>query len=264
MPAASSVPSAGQTLPNVEISLAAEKVFQVGSFPVTNTLIASSLTVLTLGGLTLALRRPLRLVPRGFQNLLEAVVEQLLKLMDSVTCDRRLSKRFFPLVATLFLFILVSNWLGLLPGFGTIGVREVHDGQLVLVPLLRSVNADLNFTLALAIISVLATQIIGIALLGVVKFSRRYFVNPLKSPFLSIVGILELFSEVAKLISFSFRLFGNIFAGEVLLVVISSLLPFLAPLPFYFLEIFVGLIQAFIFAVLTLVFLRVATAEAGH
>lgn len=249
----------------MEISLAAEQVFRIGSFPVTNTLIASLLTLVLLTLLALKLRRPLTLVPRGLQNFFELIVEKLLGLMDSVTGNRELSKRFFPIVATIFLSVITSNWLGLLPGFGTIGFKEVHDGKYVFVPLLRSVNADLNSTLALALISVFATQVVGIAVLGFFKFSKRYFVNPFKhGPFLSFVGFLELFGEVAKLVSFSFRLFGNVFAGEVLLIVIASLVPFVAPLPFYFLELFVGLIQAFIFSVLTLVFMRVATAEAEH
>ncbi len=248
----------------MEISLAAEPVFHLGSFPVTNTLIASVLTFIVLGSLALALRRKISLVPHGVQNLIEFVVEKLLGLMDSVTASRELSKKFFPYVTTIFLTVIVSNWLGLLPGFGTIGIREVHEGKEVLVPLLRSVNADLNFTLALAIISVVATNAIGIAVLGFIKFSKRFFVNPLKNPIMTGVGLLELFGEVAKMVSFSFRLFGNIFAGEVLLVVIASLVPFIAPLPFYLLELFVGFIQAFIFAVLTLVFMRVATAEAEH
>ncbi len=249
----------------MEISLAAETVFSIGSFPVTNTLLASVLTLLVIGGLALKLRRPLALVPRGLQNLLEYVIEALLKLMDSVTGERRLSKKFFPIVTTIFLTVITSNWLGLLPGFGTIGINEVHEGKHLFVPLLRSVNADLNSTLALAVISVIATQVVGISVLGFLKFGSRYFVNPFKhGPFLTFVGLLELFGEVAKLISFSFRLFGNVFAGEVLLIVIAGLIPFIAPLPFYLLELFVGLIQAFIFSVLTLVFMRVATAEAEH
>lgn len=245
------------------ISLAAEPIGHLGSLPITNSLLASFLTLLVLGAVALRARR-VRLIPTGFQNLFELVVEKLLGLMDSVTNDRQLTKRAFPWVATIFLSVLVSNWLGLLPGFGTIGLRAVHEGKPVLVPLLRSVNADLNSTVALAIISVLATNALGIAVLGVVKFLKRFFVNPLKNPIMTGVGLLELFSEVAKLVSFSFRLFGNVFAGEVLLVVIASLAPFVAPLPFYFLELFVGLIQAFIFAVLTLVFMRVATAETAQ
>lgn len=248
----------------MDISLAAEPIAHLGSFPITNSLIASVLTLLVLGGAALALRRRLALVPRGFQNFIEFVIERLLNLMDSVTNDRQLTKRAFPWVATIFLSVLVSNWLGLLPGFGTIGLYEEHDGQRVLVPFLRSVNADLNTTLALAVVSVVATNVLGIMVAGAVRYARRFFVNPLKNPIMTGVGLLELFGEFAKLVSFSFRLFGNVFAGEVLLIVIASLVPYIAPLPFYFLELFVGFIQAFIFAILTLVFMRVAAAEAEH
>lgn len=242
------------------ISLSAETIFHIGSFPVTNTLITSWIAIAILVILALVLKRNLREKPRGLQNIAEAVVGGILGLMDGVTGSREQSKKFFPLIATLFLFIVTANWLGLMPGFGPIGIYEVHEGHKVLVPFFRSTNSDLNVTLALAVVSVIATQIFGIALIGAVKYSRRFF--NFKNPIFTFVGILELFSEVAKLISFSFRLFGNVFAGEVLLVVISGLIPFVVPLPFYFLEIFVGFIQAFVFAILTLVFLKVATVEA--
>lgn len=249
----------------MEISLAAETVTHIGSFPVTNTLIASVLTLALWAGIALSIkRRAVALVPHGLQNLVEFIIESLLKLIDGVTGDRSLSKRFFPIVATIFLFVVTSNWIGLLPGFGTIGVYEEIHGKTVLVPFFRSVNADLNFTLGLAIVSVIGTQVFGIAVLGFFKYWKKFFINPLRNPIMSAVGLLELFGEVAKMVSFSFRLFGNVFAGEVLLLVIASLLPFIAPLPFYFLELFVGFIQGFIFAVLTLVFLRVATATAEH
>ncbi|MBI3115335.1 MAG: F0F1 ATP synthase subunit A [Candidatus Kerfeldbacteria bacterium] len=249
----------------MEISLAAETVFRIGSFPVTNTLIASVFTALVIGLLAFALgRRKPSLKPRGFQNLMEGIVAWLLGLMDGITGNRQLTKKMFPFVTTIFLFVVISNWIGIFPGFGTIGIREVHQGEEVLVPFFRSVNADLNFTLALAIVSVVATNVLGIVVLGAFKFAGKFFVNPFKNPIGAFVGLLELIGELAKLLSFSFRLFGNIFAGEVLLVVIASLIPYVAPLPFYFLEIFVGFIQAFVFAVLTLVFMRVATVEAEH
>ncbi len=241
------------------ISLSAEPIFHIGSLPITNTLITSWITVAILIILALVLKRHLRARPRGLQNVAEAVIEGILGLMDGVTGSREQSKKFFPLIATLFLFIVTANWLGLMPGFGPIGIYEVQEGKEVLVPFFRSTNSDLNVTLALAVVSVIATQIFGIALIGTAKYSRRFF--NFKNPIFTFVGILELFSEVAKLISFSFRLFGNVFAGEVLLVVISGLIPFVVPLPFYFLEIFVGFIQAFVFAILTLVFCKVATIE---
>ena len=242
------------------ISLSAETLFHLGPLPVTNSLLATWVVVLLLVMVALLVRRRVTMVPRGFINVVEVAIEWLLNLCDSVTNDRALSKKFFPLVATFFLFILTSNYLGLLPIFGPIGLREVHEGKEVLVPLFRSGAADLNFTLALALISVFATQLFGIAVLGLGVHLKKY-IN-FRQPIMGFVGLLEAFSEIAKLISFSFRLFGNVFAGEVLLVVIGSLLAYIAPLPFYFLEMFVGLIQAFVFALLSLVFFRVATAEA--
>lgn len=244
----------------MNISLAAEPIFHIGGFPVTNTLLASWFAMAILILLSRALSRRIREKPKGIQNVVEAVVDQMLKLMDSVTGDRQQSRKFFPIVATIFFFVMTANWLGLLPGFGTVGIKEVHDGKNIILPFLRSTNSDLNMTLALAVISVIATQVFGIMLIGATKFAKRYF-NFGKNPIMTGVGFLELFGEVAKLVSFSFRLFGNVFAGEVLLVVIATLVPFVAPLPFYFLELFVGFIQAFVFAILTLVFFKVATLE---
>ena len=141
-------------------------------------------------------------------------------------------------------------------------LKVVHgeNGYQVFVPLFRSTNSDLNMTLALAIISVIATQIFGIITIGFFKHVGKYI--SFKNPGLAFAGILEATAEVVKILSFSFRLFGNIFAGEVLLVVTALLLPFIAPLPFMLLEMFVGFIQALIFSLLTLVFLKIATSEA--
>jgi len=149
--------------------------------------------------------------------------------------------------------------MGLLPGFGSIGVWQVHHGHEILVPILRSTFADVNMTLALAAISVVACQFFGFAMLGMKGYGGKFFINPFKDPIGSFVGILELMSEVSKMISFTFRLFGNVFAGEVLLLVITFLVPYIAPMPFYGLEIFVGFIQALVFSFLTLVFLKIAT-----
>ncbi len=244
----------------MNISLAAEPIFHLAGFPVTNTLLASWLAILVLVVLAVMLSRTMKEKPRGLQNVVELLIDGILHLMDSVTGDRKQTRTFFPIVVTIFIFVVTANWLGLLPGFGTIGLHETHDGVTTLVPFFRSTNSDLNMTLALAVISVIATQVFGIMLIGAAKFSKRYF-NFGKNPIMTGVGFLELFGEVAKLVSFSFRLFGNVFAGEVLLVVIASLVPFIAPLPFYFLELFVGFIQAFVFAILTLVFMKVATVE---
>lgn len=243
----------------MHISLTAEPIFHIGSFPVTNTLLTSWIVIVLLVAVALVLRRNLRMVPKGLQNVVEAIIEATLNLMDGITGSREQSKKFFPLIATLFFFIITANWIGLLPGFGTIGFHEQLDGKTILVPFLRSTNSDLNVTLALAIVSVLSIQIFGIMIIGVAKYSKRFF--NFQNPIFTFVGLIELISEIAKLVSFSFRLFGNVFAGEVLLVVVATLVPYIAPLPFYFLETFVGFIQAFVFAILTLVFLKVATVE---
>jgi F-type H+-transporting ATPase subunit a len=195
------------------------------------------------------------LTPKGLTGAVEAVFEMLLHLIESVCGDRQKAKKFFPLLMTIFLFIIVNNWLGLLPGFGSILLKHGQEST----PLLRAGTADLNTTLALASIAVLMIQYYGIKHLGIKSFSKRYF--NFANPVLFFVGLLELISEISKAISFSFRLFGNIFAGEVLLLVIAILAPFLAPIPFFGLEIFVGFIQALVFTVLTLVFLTIATAE---
>jgi F-type H+-transporting ATPase subunit a len=240
-----------------EISLRAEPIFHIGHFVVTNSLLLSTLVVILLCVVALIARRKYTLVPRSVQNVLEIILEFFLDLMESVLGDRRKSEKYLPFVVSIFLFVMFSNWLGLLPGVGSF---TIHEGQHGVVPLLRAPAADLNFTLALAIISVLATNVIGVAALGIAGHAKKFF--NFKNPILFAVGLLELVSEFAKMVSFSFRLFGNVFAGEVLLLIIGFLVPYIIPLPFLFLELFVGVIQAFIFAMLTLVF--IAGAVVGH
>lgn len=245
----------------MEIRLAPEILFSIGPLPVTNTLLTSWVAMATLLIGALGIRMSLRIIPRGAQNAVESVVESILTFMEEILGDREWTRRLFPFIATFFLFIITTNWMGVLPGVGSIGLREFRNGQETFTPLLRSVHSDLTMTLAIAIISVLLSQIVGIAAGGGAYLKR--FIN-LSNPILFFVGLLEIVSEFAKVLSFSFRLFGNIFAGEVLLIVIGSLLPFLAPLPFYALELFVGFIQALVFTMLTLVFAKMALAEAQH
>lgn len=245
----------------MDISLAAEPIFYLGSLPVTNTIIMSSVVVLILALLAFMVSRCTAAVPRGFANAAEALVESMLSFADGITGNRKKTEEFFPFVATLFIFILFSNFIELVPGLGSIGIYEELHGKTVLIPFIRSSSADLNFTLALAILSVLAAQWYGMKHGGYFTYWKKFFVPPWKSPPVigTFVGILELISEFAKVISFSFRLFGNIFAGEVLLLIVGFLMPYLAPLPFLFLEIFVGIVQALVFSVLTLVFINLAT-----
>lgn len=243
----------------MHISLAAEKIFTLfGVFPVTNTLIMAWVAMAVLVGFSLIVRRRLASLPvSGAQNFAEAVIENSLSFVESVVGSRKDAERFFPIVATIFFFVLLSNWLGIFPGIGSVGFREVGEHGEVFVPLLRSANSDVNMTLALAVSSVVIVQVFGVATLGVFTYGKKYL--NFSNPILFFVGLLEIISEIAKMISFSFRLFGNIFAGEVLLTVIAFLLPFIAPLPFLGLELFVGFMQALVFAMLTLVFLKVAT-----
>lgn len=251
----------------MEISIAAEELFHIGNFPVTNALLIGVLVSAGLIWMTQRVIKRLSAVPRGTQNVLEIIFEALLGLIESVTQDRNQAKKFFPLIATIFLFVLISNWAGLLPGLGTVGLwHEVENGHATIIPFLRSTSADLNFTLGLSLITVLTVQFTGIAALGAVRYGKKFLISPLHKPYVigTMVGILELVSEIGKTISFTFRLFGNVFAGEVLLTVMLHLVPYLLPLPFMFLEIFVGFIQAVVFAMLTLVFLKMATVEMEH
>ena len=165
----------------------------------------------------------------------------------------------FPLLFTFFLFIIIGNWVGLLPGVGSVGFYEVTEHGEIFVPLFRGPNADLNMTLALSLISVSVTQYLSVKTLGIKAYLAR-FIN-FKNPIKFFVGILELVSEFAKVLSFSFRLFGNIFAGEVLLAVMVFLIPVIIPVPFLILEVFVGFIQALVFTMLTTIFVVVATEE---
>lgn len=242
----------------LHISFAAQEVAKIGPVAITNSLLTGLVGSLVILVLFILAARALTLHPRrGVGSAIEAISEAILDLIEKVTHNRAKAVRFFPLLMTLFMFILVNNWLGLLPGVGSIVVHSAHGA----VPLFRPATADLNATLALAIISVVMTQIYAVRELGVVKHLRKYIsLNPI----LLFVGILEAIAEFSKMISFSFRLFGNIFAGEVLLTVIAFLAPALAPLPFFLLELFVGLVQALVFTMLSLVFLQIATSEHGE
>lgn len=250
----------------MEISLVPETIFHLGNFPFTNSLIMTLVTSAIIIGISFFVQKNTRLIPRGFQNLFEAIIEYFFELVHSVTQDKKETRQFFPLVMTIFIFIIISNWMGLLPGAGTVGINELKEGKHILVPFIRSGSADLNTTLALSLIAVLAANFMGISAIGLVRYGKKFLVNPFKKPYFigTFVGVLELISEVAKIISFSFRLFGNVFAGEVLLIVMLNLVPYFVPLPFLFLEVFVGFVQALVFSMLTLVFLKMAVTAHDH
>lgn len=241
-----------------EISIKAQELFHLGPLVITNSLFLTFLVSCLLLVLAAVLHNNIRLVPGKLQAVAELGTEKLLNLMESTLGSYKQAELYFPLIATIFIFIMFSNILGIFPGVGSLHIeRSGH-----VVPLLRSPAADLNFTIAFAIISVVVTNILGALAVGVKTHASKFlnFTNPIKF----FIGILEIVSEIAKIISLSFRLFGNVFAGEVLLTIVFFLAPYFIPLPFLFLELFVGLIQAFLFAMLTLVSIALHTAAHEH
>lgn len=241
------------------IVLAPEKIGQIGILPITNTLMVSWVVMGILLILSLLATRRVTLVPLGLQNFFEIIIEGGFNMVEDLAHTK--AKIFFPFVMTFFLFIITANWLGLLPGFGTIGIKEIHEGKEEIIPILRSQNSDLNMTLALALVSAVTTHFYSIKFLGLIEYLKKWFTL---NPVFLFVGILELIGEFTKVVSLSFRLFGNIFAGEVVLNTVATLAPFSAffvPLPFYFLEIIVGFVQAAVFMMLTLVFMVLLTGK---
>lgn len=270
--------------------LAAETIFHIKNFPITNSLFNSALALLFFIFLAIAVQLGMKKYysknasPRGFLNFFEWLVETMFSYLDQVTGSRKRSLRFLPIIGGFFLFILIANWMGLLPGTGSITINALHNGTVQAFPLLRPSNTDLNMTIAMAVLAVTSSHILGIAAIGFFKYANRFIklgdiwhavkslqpINILTAVIEFFVGIIEIFSEVAKMVSLSLRLYGNIFAGEVLLTVLAGLMSYIVPLPFIGLEILVGLIQAVVFSMLTLVYLNMATidthghAESGH
>ena len=263
-----------------ENTLFAEQIFHIGDFNITNSLFNSWLVVLLVVSASIFLRFKIKMIPRGLQNAVEMAVEGFLNIFDSVTGSREKSLKFFPLVFAFFIFILLSNWMGLLPGVGSIGQVISEHGEKVFIPYLRGGTADLNTTMALAIIGVVASHILGVMAVGVwhyfnkfinikafLEIPKKVFKDPtvlIVNPIKAFVGLIEIIGEAAKVASLSFRLFGNVFAGEVLLASMSAILAFGLPIPFMFLEVIVGLIQALIFAMLILAYLTMNTTAEEH
>lgn len=227
-----------------------EAVFTVAGIGITNTLLATLVVDAVILLVVFAVRRRLSAVPGKLQSLAEGIIDYLHTTTEQVAGSR--TAMIFPWVAIFFIYIALSNLIGLLPGFGTIGFHREKG----FMPLLQVSTADLNLTLALAVVSVVATNVLAIRTLGLGTYLKRFFaLNPL----LLFVGLLELLQEVTKLITFSFRLFGNISAGEAVLGTMSSLVAFIVPVPFLAFEILVAVIQGMIFALLTLAFMTILT-----
>lgn len=263
-----------------ETTIFAEPVFDVGGFQITNSLLTSWLAVLIIIAFCVLLKKKLNKIPGKIQNIFEILLDGALSLCDQVTNDRKISLKILPLVLSLFIFILVNNWLGLLPFVGSVGFNVAEEGSLVFVPLFRSATADINTTLALSIMIVIGSNIFGILAVGLWKTFNKYVnIKALGSivtkvrkepsvlivaPINVFVGLLELIGEIAKVASLSFRLFGNIFAGEVLLASMSAIFLYVLPGPFLFLEVFIGLIQALIFSLLATVYFTIAAQDHGE
>lgn len=236
--------------------LESELIFTVLGFKVTNSVIATVVVDAFLVILTFLIYNNLSFRPKMLQNMFEIIVEYFYEMTEQIAGSR--VKSIFPWFASFFIFIFFSNLLGLLPGVGSIGLFHGHGEEKEFIPLLRASTSDFNTTLALASISLVATHALAIKYNGLKDYLSRFFsLNPI---FL-FVGILELISEITKLFSLSFRLFGNIFAGEVVLATISSLFAFIAPIPFLMLESIVALVQALVFAMLTMVFMSIMTTR---
>ncbi|MCE9541076.1 F0F1 ATP synthase subunit A [Candidatus Kaiserbacteria bacterium] len=240
----------------INVVLAPEVITTLWGIPITNTLITSWAVILVLFIIALAIGRNPKLIPGRFQLLLEWLFGFVYDYIAETLGSRELARKFFPLLTTIFLFVFTSNLLEFTPGIGSIGLFHEHE----FIPLLRSVNTDLNVTLMLAILAFLTIEVTGILVIGAWKYAGK-FLN-FHSFIGFFVGIIEFFSELARVVSFSFRLFGNVFAGEVLILVVTHFLPVIAPVPVMTFEIFVGFVQAAIFALLTLFFIKIAITEA--
>jgi F-type H+-transporting ATPase subunit a len=245
----------------IHVVLAPEVVTTLWGIPITNTLITSWAVIGVLFIIAILIGRNPQLIPSRFQALLEWMVSFVYDYVAETLESRDLARRFFPLLTTIFLFIFTSNLLEFTPGIGSIGIFHGEE----FVPLLRSVNTDLNVTLMLAILAFLTIEITGILVIGAWKYGGKFLNfkgHSMGERFINFfIGIVEFFSEIARIISFSFRLFGNVFAGEVLILVVTYFLPVVAPVPVMSFEIFVGFVQAAIFSLLTLFFIKLAIAE---
>lgn len=230
------------------ITLASNILFSIGSFPVTNTFLLTVVASIFLMIFFVSIARRMKNVPSGAQNVVEMLLEGAYSFTESVIGPGKPARKIFPLVGTMFIFILFSNLLTFIPGQSAFTIYKGGNP----IPIFRAIMSDYGLVLVMTLISVITTQIVSVAVLGPFKHIGK-FIN-LKSPLDFFLGIMDLVGEIAKIFSLSFRLFGNMFAGEVLTAVILFLMPFFAPLPFMFLGLLTAVVQAFVFAVLTLVF----------
>ncbi len=266
----------GQQQISHESTLFAEPIYHYKNFSITNSLLVSWATVIIIVILVFIIRFKLKEIPKGIQNLFEIIVEGALSLCDQVTNNRALSLKIFPIAIAVFFFILINNWFGILP-LGGFGILEKGKEGLAFIPFLRGGTADINTTLALAIMAVIGANVFGVFSIGIWKTFNKYvnlkvigeIIKKIRkeptiivvAPITFFVGLIEIIGEFAKIASLSFRLFGNVFAGEVLLAFMAALIGYIVPIPFIFLELLLGAIQALIFAVLLVVYFTIGSTD---
>lgn len=236
----------------MEVSLAPEIIGHIGPFKFSNTIVATLLVDFVLVLFVFFVTKNLKMVPGRIQSITEQLISYFHETTEQIA--GKFTKSIFPWFTSFFIFIFATNIIGLLPGFGSVGFFHHEHGEEVFIPLLRAGTSDFNTTLALALVSLVATHALAIKYNGLSGYLKKFFsLNPI----LLFVGLLELVSEVTKVISLSFRLFGNIYAGEVVIHTISGLAAYIAPIPFLLLESIVALVQALVFAMLTMVFMTI-------
>jgi F-type H+-transporting ATPase subunit a len=238
----------------IHVELAAAKLGTFLGIPITSTVLMAWVVLIILSAVAFILGPRLKMVPSRLQTLLEWMVEGIYDYVADVLESREMARKFLPFLLTIFLFFFVANVIEFTPGIGSFGFFR-PDG---FVPLLRSMNSDLNVPLVMAVISFVTIEITGIMTLGAMTYARKFFVNPFRDPLGFAVGILEVIGDLVRVVSLSFRLFGNILAGEVVIIVATYFAPYGGPLPFMMFELFIGTLQAAIFALLTLFFIKLA------
>lgn len=268
------------SVPQPAPELPAATVFHILGFPITNSIIGAWITMIVVVGFSFAVTRRMKVVPGRIQSAFEFLLGWLYDFCRTVAGEEN-GRKFFPVVATIFLFVAFNAWLSLLPGFGSI---EIVNSEGHHVHLLRGANTDINLPLALALVSFVFVEYFGLRSLGLgylkkffnvggfFRSVRQIFRGRLKDGLSGLftgfidmfVGLLEALSEIIRIVSFTFRLFGNMTAGEILLIIVVFLVPWFIVFPFQLLELLVGFVQALIFGGLTLVFLTMAVARHGE
>ncbi len=244
----------------IEIHLASQELFKLGGFSITNSLFTGAISLAILLGI---FGYVVWMLKRGrynrFVGLVQWAFEGMLSQVESVIPDKRLARKVAPLALTIFFYVLISYWMSILPGLDSIKLGEA--------PILRSIAADLNFTFAMAIVVLIVVQFFAWQAHGPIGNAKRYLRNPLKDPIGSFEGVLEFIGEISRYTALSLRLFGNCFAGEILLLIIAVLTSYLsvAMLPvFMAFELFIGFIQAYVFFILTVIFTSLAVESHGE